>query len=56
MTRDLGREVDAKGVGCLSFSPMEVSAVSVSPALGEVKEGHACWARLSLPCCVELCL
>lgn len=45
MTRDLGREMDAKGVDCLSFSTVEASAVSVSPALEEDKEGRTYWAR-----------
>lgn len=40
MTRDLGREMDAKGVDCLSFSPMEASSINVSQALGEDKEGY----------------
>lgn len=54
MTRDLGREMDAKGVDCLSFSTVEASAVSMSPALEEDKEGAHAGLVLSLHCCVQL--
>lgn len=55
MTTDLGREMDEKGVDCLSFSSMETSAVSVSPALEEDKEGHTRWVRFesSLLCAAQ---